>query len=119
LLLKSANEYASAQLDQHARFAEIAGLQQVQQSIARLRSELESSSGQESCVLCLGWGSGFLSKAAYIQTGDENLRKLLRGVPALGRALKGDAPFPKTRRIVFAGAQPAFLPGWVKLEFQS
>lgn len=118
LLLKSANEYASAQLDQHARFAEIAGLQQVQQSIASLRSELESSSGQQSCILCLGWGSGFLSKAAFIQTGDENLRKLLRGVPALGRALKGDAPFPKTRRIVFAGAQPASLPGWVKLEVQ-
>lgn len=119
LLLKSANEYASAQLDQHARFAELAGLQQVQQSVARLRSELESSSGQQSCILCLGWGSGFLSKAAFLQTGDENLRKLLRGVPALGRALKGDAPFPKTRRVVFAGGQPAFLPGWVKLEFES
>lgn len=120
LLLKSANEYASAQLDQHTRFAEAAGLPQVQQSIARLRNELASApSGQQSCVLCLGWGSGFLSKAAFIQTGDENLRKLLRGVPAFGRALKSDTPFPKTRRIVFAGGQPAFLPGWVKLELQS
>lgn len=120
LLLKSANEYASAQLDQHTRFAEAAGLPQVHQSIAKLRNELEfASSGQQNCVLCLGWGSGFLSKAAFIQTGDENLRKLLRGVPAFGRALKGDAPFPKTRRIIFAGGQPAFLPGWVKLELQS
>jgi CRISPR-associated protein Csm5 len=120
LLLNSANEYASAQLDQHTRFAEAAGLAQVQQSIAKLRDDLSSaSSGRQSCVLCLGWGSGFLSKAAFIQTGDENLRKLLRGVPAFGRALKSDAPFPKTRRVVFAGGQPAFLPGWVKLELQS
>jgi CRISPR-associated protein Csm5 len=120
LLLKSANEYASAQLDQHTRFADAAGLPQVQQSVNNLRNDLSSvSSGGQSCVLCLGWGSGFLSKAAFIQTGDENLRKLLRGVPAFGRALKSDTPFPKTRRIVFAGGQPAFLPGWVKLELQS
>lgn len=119
LLLKSANEYACAQLDQHTRFSEAAGLPQVLQSITKLRNEVESSSGRQSCVLCLGWGSGFLSKAAFIQTGDENLRKLLRGVPAFGRALKSDAPFPKTRRVVFAGGQPAYLPGWVRLEIQN
>jgi CRISPR-associated protein Csm5 len=120
LLTKSANEYAAAQLDQHSRFAESTALQQVRQSLVKLRSEVDSaSSAQQTCVLCLGWGSGFLSKAAFIKTDDENLRKLLRSVPAFGRALKGDAPFPKTRRIVFAGGQPAFLPGWVKVEFQS
>jgi CRISPR-associated protein Csm5 len=120
MLLKSANEYASAQLDQHARFAEAAGLTRVGESIEKLRNELAATGpANQSCVLCLGWGSGFLSKAAYIQTSDENLRKLLRAVPAFGRALKGDAPFPKTRRIVFAGGQPAYLPGWVKLELQS
>lgn len=120
LLLKAANEYSAAQLEQHASFAKTASLPQVDQSIARLKTELEAAtSGGQSCILCLGWGSGFLSKAAFIQTGDENLRKLLRGVPALGRAFKNDAPFPKTRRIIFAGGQPAFLPGWVKLEIQS
>jgi CRISPR-associated protein Csm5 len=118
LLLKAANEYAAAQLEQHNRFAELAGLPRVQESIAKLRSELEELSGRRSCLLCLGWGSGFLSKAAFLQTGDENLRKLLRGVPALSRALKSDAPFPKTRRIVFSGGQPSFLPGWAKLELQ-
>ena len=119
LLLKAANEYAAAQLEQHNRFAESAGLPRVQESIAKLRNELEAVSSNRSCLLCMGWGSGFLSKAAFLQTGDENLRKILRGVPALSRALKSDAPFPKTRRIVFSGGQPSFLPGWVKLDVQS
>jgi CRISPR-associated protein Csm5 len=33
--------------------------------------------------------------------------------------LKNGSPFPKTRRIVFAGGQPAYLPGWTKLDFEA
>ncbi len=120
LFIKSANEFAAAQLEQHDRFAQAASLQRVQQSVARLQGELETAkSGRNSCLVCLGWGSGFLSKTSFIDTSNENMRKVLRAVPAFGRALKNDTPFPKTRRIVFAGGQPAYLPGWVKLELQS
>jgi hypothetical protein len=31
-------------------------------------------------------------------------------------AVKTGLPFPKTRRIVFEGGNPAYLPGWVLLE---
>jgi CRISPR-associated protein Csm5 len=120
LFIKSANEYAAAQLEQHDRFAQAASLTRVQQSLARLQGELETARGsRNSCLLCLGWGSGFLSKAAFIDSTNENLRKVLRGVPAFGRALKNDMPFPKTRRIIFSGGQPGYLPGWVKLELQA
>jgi CRISPR-associated protein Csm5 len=118
LFVNSANEYASAQIDQHVRFAEATGLPQLQQRLTQLREELQRlKGGQSTCLLCLGWGSGFLSKAGFIATGNEDFRKVLRGVPAFGRALKSDSPFPKTRRVVFAGGQPAYLPGWVKVEF--
>jgi CRISPR-associated protein Csm5 len=118
LFLKAAHDFAKDQLDRHASFAEAAKLDRVLQSVQRLREELATVSATEtSCLLCLGWGSGFLSKAGALDTDRESFRKILRTVPALSRALKGDAPFPKTRRIVFAGGQPAYLPGWIKLEF--
>jgi CRISPR-associated protein Csm5 len=119
LFMKSSNEYASAQLDQHAKFAEAAALPRVQQAVLKLQEDLGSiRSAENACLLCLGWGSGFLSKAGFISTDDENLRKVLRGVPAFSRALKNGSPFPKTRRVIFAGGQPAYLPGWVRLEFE-
>jgi CRISPR-associated protein Csm5 len=119
LFMKSSNEYASAQLDQHAKFAEAAALPRVQQAVLKLQEDLGSiRSAENACLLCLGWGSGFLSKAGFISTDDENLRKVLRGVPAFGRALKNGSPFPKTRRVIFAGGQPAYLPGWVRLDFE-
>jgi CRISPR-associated protein Csm5 len=118
LLLKSANEYASAQLERHARFAESAGLPRLQQSIAQLQGELETSKiGTSGCLLCLGWGGGFASKSSAISNEGESLQKLLRNVPSFGRAFKSGPVFPKTRRIVFAMGQPAYLPGWVKLDF--
>jgi CRISPR-associated protein Csm5 len=118
LFVNSANEYASAQIDQHVRFAEAEGLSRLQQGLTQLREELQTlKTTQNTCLMCLGWGSGFLSKAGFIATGNEDFRKVLRGVPAFGRALKNDAIFPKTRRVVFAGGQPAYLPGWVRVEF--
>ena len=58
-----------------------------------------------------GMGQRILSKAAFIQTGDENLRKLLRGVPAFGRALKSDIPFPKNPPHCVRGRAAGVLAG--------
>jgi CRISPR-associated protein Csm5 len=119
MMVKAANEYAGAQLDIHARFAEASGLPGLQRNIAQLQEQLSSArSSSSTCLLCMGWGAGFLSKSAFLDTGNDAFRKLLRSVPAFNRALKADVVFPKTRRIVFAGGQPAYLPGWAKLQIE-
>ncbi|HEX4807905.1 MAG TPA: hypothetical protein VH325_03195, partial [Bryobacteraceae bacterium] len=60
--------------------------------------------------------SGFLAKAGFLGTGEDAYKKILRAMPAFGKAIRDGVPFPKTRRIVFAGGQPAALPGWVRLD---
>jgi hypothetical protein len=49
-------------------------------------------------------------------TADPNYRSILRHVSLYQKAVQTGLPFPKTRRIVFEGGRPAFLPGWVLLE---
>jgi CRISPR-associated protein Csm5 len=118
-MVKAANEYAGAQLEIHARFADASGLAGIQRNVAHLREQLDAArSSPSTCLLCLGWGAGFLSKSAFLQTDNDAFRKLLRSVPAFSRALKTGVVFPKTRRLVFAGGQPAYVPGWAKLELE-
>jgi hypothetical protein len=57
-----------------------------------------------------------LGKSSYLETQDESYRKILRQVPFYQRAIQTGLPFPKTRRVVFEGNQPAALPGYVLLE---
>ncbi|MGH9582514.1 MAG: RAMP superfamily CRISPR-associated protein [Bryobacteraceae bacterium] len=115
----AANRFASAQLDLHARYAEIANLAPLQETIQRLKQELAAVQNEtNACFLCVGWGSGFLSKSAFPDTGQESYRKILRAVPSIGKSLREGVPFPKTRRVVFLGGRTATLPGWVKLELE-
>jgi CRISPR-associated protein Csm5 len=117
-LIEAANQYAAAQLDLHARYADVAGLNGLRQTVEDLKGELNAArSSPLTCLLSLGWGGGFLSKAAFLDTGLESYRKILRSVPAIGKGLRDGVTFPKTRRVVFAGGQPSSLPGWVKLQF--
>ncbi|HLH03167.1 MAG TPA: type III-A CRISPR-associated RAMP protein Csm5 [Bryobacteraceae bacterium] len=118
-IFNAANEFAAAQLKLHAQFAEMAGLERVQSALARLEAELAAAREKPlSCLIALGWGAGFLSKAAVLDTDNAAYRKILRAVPAIGRSLRDNVPFPKTRHVVFQGGQPATLPGWVRLELQ-
>ena len=117
-ILDAANEYAEAQLALHARYAEVGGLAALVQTISRLQQELAAVRGQPlNCLLCLGWGGGFLSKSAALETESQSLRKVLRSAPAIGRSMRDGLVFPKTRRVVFVGGQPASLPGWTRLQF--
>ncbi len=117
-LTEAANQYAAAQLNLHARYAEATGLQGLRQTLEHLQRELSAAQAAPlTCLLSLGWGSGFLSKAAFLDTENESYRKILRSVPAIGKAMRDGVTFPKTRRVVFAGGQPSSLPGWVRLEF--
>lgn len=114
----AANRYAGAQLDLQARYAEMTRLSGLQETVQHLRSELASVQNSPlTCLICLGWGSGFLSKAGFLGTGEESYRRILRAVPAVGKALREGVPFPKTRRVVFGGGKPSFLPGWVTVQF--
>jgi CRISPR-associated protein Csm5 len=118
-VLDGANRYAEAQLELHARFAEASGLTTLGQTVAKVRQQLKELEGSpDACLLCAGWGGGFLSKAAFLETGSEAYSKILRSVPAIGRSFREGAIFPKTRRIVFMGGQPATLPGWLKLQVE-
>jgi CRISPR/Cas system CSM-associated protein Csm5 (group 7 of RAMP superfamily) len=118
LIVEAANEFAAAQLAQHAKFAEAAALPRLQQCAAGLQEELRSAQQtKDTCLVCLGWGGGFLSKSSFSNTADPNVQALLKNVPAFGRALRTDV-FPKTRRVVFSAGQPADFPGWVKVRFE-
>ena len=118
-LFDFSNRFAEGALALHARYAEEAGLPQVAASVADLQKRLGELGNGQGCLLSIGWGGGFHSKASYLDTKDETYRSLLKQLPFYARAIQTGLPFPKTRRVVFLGNLPAALPGWVSLEVES
>jgi len=111
------NSYAEQLLRVQKQYAEWTGLPQLKQSLSQLESKLaEIRQSNNICLLPLGWGAGFLSKAAFLDTQDTAYRDILKQVGFYSRAIQSGLPFPKTRKIVFQGNQPAALPGFVTLE---
>ena len=118
-VIKAANEYSGDLLTLHRRYMAASGLGRVDESLASIESKVrEFGDSGRGCVLNVGWGAGLLGKAAYLDTSNEDYRKILRAMPFYERAVRTGLPFPKTRRVVFLGNQPATLPGWVVLEVQ-
>jgi CRISPR-associated protein Csm5 len=119
-IISAANSYAASQLDLHATYAAATGLAGLQQTVEQLRIKLqEVQSTSQSCLVCLGWGGGFLSKVSFHDTESEAYRKVLRAIPSIGRAIRDKVPFPKTRRLIFVNGKPASLPGWALLHLES
>ncbi len=119
-LIDAANQYAAAQLQIHSRYAETAGLAALHQTVQQLQQRLEEAQNTPyTCLICLGWGSGFISKTAFLDTDNGAYRKILRAVPSISKSIRDGVAFPKTRRVVFADGQPAFLPGWSAVQFQN
>lgn len=117
--IEAAQQHAAAQLEVQERYAQMAQLEPVHQAVQALKQEHTSAwAARATCLMCLGWGSGFVSKAGYLGTEQEAYRKILRALPAFSRAVREGVPFPKTRRIVFTGGRPATLPGWVKVQIE-
>jgi CRISPR-associated protein Csm5 len=113
----AANDLAVQLLAAQRRYAEAAGLAQLLRSITELESRLTAIRERgRSCLLCLGWGGGLLSKTVDLRTDADPYRQVLRALPYYNRAIQSGLPFPKTRKIVFVGDQPAALPGWCLLE---
>ncbi|HNY39351.1 MAG TPA: hypothetical protein PKJ41_03120 [Bryobacteraceae bacterium] len=114
-----AANFAAERLIAYQRaYAEAAGLDAVLRSLDSLRTELaQARSSACSALVCLGWGAGYLAKSALLGVEPEEARSVLRDSPVYSRQIATGLPFPKTRRFVFSGGQPATLPGWGRLDF--
>jgi CRISPR-associated protein Csm5 len=111
------NGYTERLLQIQKQYAEWSSLALLKSTIEQLEARLTAvREAKRGCVLPLGWGAGFLSKVAFLETQDETYRGILRQVGLYSRAIQTGLPFPKTRRIVFLGNQPASIPGFVHLE---
>jgi CRISPR-associated protein Csm5 len=115
-LFRAANQFAMGLLANHANYAETAKLGKLSEAVAELKARAETAlESRTSCLLPLGWGGGFLGKAALTDTNSEAVRDVLKKLPFYQRAIQTGLPFPKTRRIVFLNDQPATLAGWMLL----
>ena len=113
----AANTYAERLLTIQSQYSDWAGLPALKGTVEQLQQRLaEIRESRRGCMLVLGWGGGFLSKAAYLDANNESFRQLLKQVPFYSRAIQTGLPFPKTRKIIFLQNQPAALPGFVHLE---
>jgi CRISPR-associated protein Csm5 len=119
-LMAAANNHAARLLAIEKQYAEWTGLPALRKTVEQLEERLaavrESGSG---CLIALGWGSGLLAKTGWLDTDAEAYRRVLQQVALYNRALQTGLPFPKTRRIVFLGGQPAALPGWAAFEIEA
>jgi CRISPR-associated protein Csm5 len=116
-LFQASNRYAAGLIARHKEYAAWSGLSPLANTLAELEGRLETMGHrQDACLLSIGWGGGLIGKSAYLNTGDESYRKILRNIPLYQKAMQTGLPFPKTRRVVFQGNQPASLPGWVLIE---
>ncbi|WP_321472679.1 RAMP superfamily CRISPR-associated protein [uncultured Paludibaculum sp.] len=117
---QAANAAAAKLLETQRKYAETTGLTGVLQSLEQLSQRLaQMQESNASCLVCLGWGTGFLSKSASIDVDADPFRQILRSLPFYSQPLRSGLPFPKTRRVVFVNDQPAALPGWAELAFET
>ncbi len=116
-ILSAANDHAESQLKLHRDYAGTLGLTKLAEAVSQLEVQLQAArESGNACLLSIGWGGGFLSKAPYGDTADETYREILRGLPFYSRAMQTGLPFPKTRRIIFLDDQPGTVAGWVRFE---
>ncbi len=113
------NSYTEQGLRLHKQYAESTGLSVLQSTLEQLQARLTAVRDQNrGCLFPLGWGAGFFSKSAILDTQNDAYRQILKQVGFYARAIQSGLPFPKTRRIVFLQNQPAALPGYVHFELQ-
>ena len=110
------NGYTQQILRLQKQYAEWTGLGFLKATVEALETRLgEIRAAHYGCMLPLGWGAGFLSKVAFLNTKDDSYRQLLSQVGFYARAIQSGLPFPKTRKIIFLANQPASLAGFVHL----
>jgi CRISPR-associated protein Csm5 len=116
-IFESVNTASERALQIHRRYAEVGGLDAVKAALDGLLARVEEArSRKNSCVLCIGWGGGFLSKSGGNSPNEESHRAILGQLSYYSKAIRSGLPFPKTRRIVFLQDHPSTLPGWAQFE---
>jgi CRISPR-associated protein Csm5 len=115
-IFESVNDYSAKLLGLHKQYAQWTKLELLERALGELETKLEEARGAGACVLSLGWGGGLLGKSAWLDTGNQEYREILKHLSLYNNALNSNLPFPKTRRIVFLNNKPATLPGWALLE---
>ena len=116
-IFQAINGYTAQLLQVQAQYADWAGLPLLRSELAKLEARLsEAGAVQGRCVLPLGWGAGFFSKTAFLDTREPEYRKILGQLPFYSRAIQSNLPFPKTRKVIFLEDQPAVLPGFVEIQ---
>lgn len=117
--VRSANRFAAEVLASHRKYAEMFGMTALMGAIGTLSARAEQlADSAAACLVPVGWGCGFLGKAAIADASGDEMRDLLRKLPFYTRAIQTGLPFPKTRRVVFLDDKPATLPGWCLLEIR-
>jgi CRISPR-associated protein Csm5 len=117
-VFEAANVYAAGLLTLQRQYASWAGMGLLDRSLDELEQRLAAAREKGACLLNLGWGGGMPTKSAWLDTTNADYRQILKQFALYDRALEGNLPFPKTRRIVFLDNRPATLPGWVELSVQ-
>ena len=118
-LFESVNAHAARLIAAHREFAVATRLGPLAQSLDQLSAVLETVKTRgNGCLVNLGYATGILSKTLFPET-NEDYRRLLADNPFFSGAIRTGMPFPKTRRVVFQGNQPAAIPGWARLEVAS
>ncbi len=113
-IFAAVNAASAQQLAIHKHYAQTAGLARLAASLDSLEHQLASlAASPHACMFSIGWGGGFLTKAAFLDTTDAAYRSILKQSEFYARAIQSGLPFPKTRRVVFQDGEPATLPGWV------
>jgi CRISPR-associated protein Csm5 len=113
------NAYTEQLLRVQKQYADWTGLALLKSNLDELETRLgEIRQTNRGCLLPLGWGAGFLSKAAFLDTQNDAYRQILKQVGFYARAMQSGLPFPKTRKIVFLADKPATLAGFVHLEIR-
>lgn len=112
-LVKYLQDGANRLLEHEKQFYEKLGFNPGIRQIEYLQKELQDC-GDDSFLLPLGWGTGYLAKATgWIINGQ--LMERIRHNFAMGR--QGFA-LPKSRKICFEQGEVVAIPGWVRISLQ-
>jgi CRISPR-associated protein Csm5 len=112
-LVKYLQDGANRLLEHEKQFYEKLEFNPGIRQIEYLQKELQDC-GDDSFILPLGWGTGYLAKAAGWII-NVQLMERIRHNFAMGRP--GFA-LPKSRKICFAQGEAVALPGWVRISLQ-
>lgn len=111
-LMQHLKAHAQALIDEELAFFQHTGPQSVVDFYQHLAASLAKLPEKESCLLQIGWGTGWVSKTVADTLAPELLAEI-RQRYQLGR--REVATFPKTRRLIEDSSGPVAPLGWLLL----